>query len=44
MASRLKLERCIAIAVWPGVFLLDLDGPLGRFIPPLRSGVLAADE
>jgi len=29
MASRLKLERRIAIAAYPGVFLLDLGGPLG---------------
>jgi len=31
MASRLKLERRIAIAVYPGVSLLDLGGPLETF-------------
>jgi transcriptional regulator GlxA family with amidase domain len=31
MAARLKLERRIAIAVYPGVSLLDLGGPLEAF-------------
>jgi transcriptional regulator GlxA family with amidase domain len=31
MVSRLKLERRIAIAVYPGVSLLDLGGPLEAF-------------
>jgi transcriptional regulator GlxA family with amidase domain len=31
MASRLTIERCIAIVIYPGVSLLDLGGPLEAF-------------
>jgi hypothetical protein len=31
MVSHLTIERCIAIAVYPGVSLLDLGGPLEAF-------------